>query len=183
MDLTLRHYRPADRDPVWRVHDRALRGSNLDYDPEYNRYLRHVRRSFVDAGGQFLVGTLPASALDGDHSALDDDDGRYVVAIGGYQPLDSLPPEDHPPAFGGASDRAARLRSVAVLPACQGRGVGSRLVDRVESDAREAGFGTLVLSSVASMSGARAFWRGRGYERLGEEPASGTDSVWFRTDC
>jgi ribosomal protein S18 acetylase RimI-like enzyme len=183
VDLTLRPYRPADRDPVWRVHDRALRASNLDYDPEYNRYLRHVRRSFVGAGGQFFVGTLPADAFDGDYPGLRDDDGRRVVAIGGYQPLDSLPSEDHPPAFDGVSDRTARVRSVAVLPACQGRGIGSRLVDRVESDAREAGFGTLVLSSVASMSGARAFWRARGYERLRETPVSGTDSVWFRTDC
>jgi GNAT superfamily N-acetyltransferase len=61
-------------------------------------------------------------------------------------------------------------------------GIGSALVDRLETDARGGGFDNLVLSSVAEMSGARAFWRRRGYERLRDCSVSGSDSVWFGTD-
>lgn len=182
MDLTLRPYRPHDRDPVWRVHDRALQASNLDYDPQYNRYLRHIDREFRDVGGCFVVGTVNPGALPEDAADLTVDD-RRLVALGGYQPLDALPAADHPPAFDGVAARTARIRSVAVLPACQGWGIGARLVDRLESEARRDGFKTLVLSSVAEMTGARAFWRRQGYARLREIPVSGTDSVWFRTEC
>lgn len=182
MNLTLRSYRSRDRDAIWRVHDRALRDSQLDYDPEYNRYLRHVDREFHDTGGCFVVGTVPADDLPVDAPDLLVD-GRRLVAIGGYQPLDALPAADHPPAFDGSAEQTVRIRSVAVLPACQGRGIGSRLVDRLEGAARMAGFETIVLSSVAEMTRARAFWRNRGYERLREIPVSGTDSVWYRSNC
>lgn len=182
MALTLRHYRPRDRDPVWRVHDRAFRNSELSYDPEYNRYLRHVEREFHAAGGAFVVGTVPPDTLAEDAPDLAVD-GRRLVAIGGYQPLDALPAADHPPAFDGSPDRTARIRSVAVLPACQGQAIGSRLVDRLEDEIGTAGFETVVLSSVAEMTGARAFWVDRGYERLRETPVSGTDSAWFRREC
>lgn len=179
MNLALRPARPDDRDPIWRVHDCALRASALDYDPEYNRYLRHVDREFHDEGGQFLVGTVPPGDVEGDadgHTV----EGRSIVAIGGYQPLSNLSPADHPPAFDRPADRTARVRSIAVLPACQGRGVGSTLVDRLEADARAAGFDHVVLSSVAEMTEARAFWRSLGYERLRACSVSGTDSVWYR---
>ncbi len=181
MTLALRPARPDDRDPIWRVHDRALRASKLDYDPEYNRYLRHVGREFHAEGGQFLVGTVPPGTVDGDTDGPTAD-GRSVVAIGGYQPLESLPAADMPPAFDAPADQTARVRSVAVVPACQGRGVGSALVDRLETDAREAGFDHVVLSSVAEMTGARAFWCDRGYRRLRNCSVSGSDSVWFGTD-
>lgn len=182
MDLTLRPYRHRDRDPVWRVHDYALRDSNLGYDPEYNRYLRHVEREFFDAGGEFVVGTVSPEMPSTDAADVAVDDG-WLVAIGGYQPLDALPAADHPPAFDGLPKRTARIRSVAVLPAAQGRGIGSRLVDHLENEAQAAGFETIVLSSVAEMTGARAFWADRGYERFGETGVSGTGSVWFRTEC
>jgi hypothetical protein len=116
MTLALRPALPADRDPIWRVHDRALRASNLDYDPEYNRYLRHVGREFHDQGGQFVVGTAPPAP-----------------------------------------------------------------VDRLEADARESGSDHFVLSSVAEMTGSRAFWADRGDERLQACSVSGSDGVWFRS--
>lgn len=177
MYCSVRSVRPADRDPLWRVHDRALRASALRYDPEYNRYLRHAERAFLDAGGEFLVGTVPPTSLDGDHDDLAVDD-RRLIAIGGYQPLSALSAADQPPGD-GSDEGTVRIRSVAVLPACQGQGVGADLVERLESTARRAGYDRVVLASVAEMADARAFWRAMGYERIGELPVSDADSVWF----
>lgn len=95
-------------------------------------------REFHDEGRQFLVGTALRAPVDGDTDALAVGE-RSVVAIGGYQPLDGLHPADHPPAFDTPTDRTARVRSVAVLPAYQGRGVGSSLVGRLEADAGAGG--------------------------------------------
>lgn len=50
-DLVIRRFAAPDTDPVWRVHDRTLRASAMDYDPAYNRYLRQVDREFFEPGG------------------------------------------------------------------------------------------------------------------------------------
>lgn len=159
-ELDVRRYEPRDRDDVWRVHDRALRDSEMAYDPEYNRYLRHVEHEFLDAGGEFLVGTVAPEG----HG----DDGP-LVAIGGYQPLpvlaedyDELGYTPREPAF----DDSVRIRSVAVLPAHQGTGVGTALTRELERRAAEHGFEQAFLETPRTLSAARAFWTGRGYEQV-----------------
>jgi GNAT superfamily N-acetyltransferase len=59
LPLEIRRYRPADHDAVWDLHNLALNqvnahGGNGAWDDD----LHHVRQVYLDAGGEFLVGTL-----------------------------------------------------------------------------------------------------------------------------
>jgi ribosomal protein S18 acetylase RimI-like enzyme len=65
----IRRYRPADKNAVWRVHERAFRAVSILFDPELDRDLRHVPEAYLREG-EFLVGTT---------------DGQ-VVAVGGFRP-------------------------------------------------------------------------------------------------
>src|SRR5687767_8610794 len=57
---------------------------------------------------------------------------------------------------------AALLRSLAVVPAQRGRGLGAALVERTERDAREQGIADLYLLTTT----AEKFFAARGYVRI-----------------
>lgn len=57
------------------------------------------------------------------------------------------------------------MRMLGVLPAAQGRGVGSALVDATLDHARELGWRRLVLTSMAWMPAAHRLYMGRGFVR------------------
>ncbi|HEY4231543.1 MAG TPA: GNAT family N-acetyltransferase [Thermoanaerobaculia bacterium] len=65
----------------------------------------------------------------------------------------------------------ARIRQMAVSPAHQGKGLGRRLLDEVESDLRARGFRRLQLSARSTAVG---FYEKLGYATLGEEYVSVT---------
>ncbi|WP_440990237.1 GNAT family N-acetyltransferase [Haloarchaeobius baliensis] len=167
-DLVIRRFAASDTDPVWRVHDQALRASAMDYDPEYNRYLRHVDREFFAPGGWFTVVEAP------DRDATTTTRGHAtepaVVAIGGLQPLAHVRDESaEPPSWLPAEEaETCRIRSVAVAPDLQGAGVGTALLERLERRADERGFDYAVLQTQTSMTQACRFYEGRGYATLAE---------------
>lgn len=70
-DLSIRRYEPADEAAVWTVHEQALRASPITFaeDVPGDEDLRAIRDEYLDAGGEFLVGTVNGN----------------VAAIGGYQ--------------------------------------------------------------------------------------------------
>ncbi|WP_256300502.1 GNAT family N-acetyltransferase [Haloarchaeobius salinus] len=166
-DLVVRRFEASDTDAVWRVHDRALRASAMAYDPEYNRYLRHVEREFFETGGWFTVVEAAdpgTAATTRDHAAE-----PAIVAIGGFQPLAYVREESDPPSWlPAAVDETCRIRSVAVAPDLQGVGVGTALLDRLERRAAERGFGDTILHTEASMEQACRFYEHRGYATLAE---------------
>ena len=178
--FAVRRYRPADRDPVWRVHDAALRDSAMEFSPEYNRYLRHVPAEFIETGGEFLV-----AAADPDPDAGSDaGDGRSVVGIGGYQPLSYLAGSggaDFPTEV-GTVDSTARVRSVAVLPEHQSSGVGTELMAELETRAADAGFDHLILKTTESLVAARRFYESLDYRPAGEAAPDGSAEthLWYR---
>ena len=59
----------------------------------------------------------------------------------------------------------ARIRQMAVTPALQGKGLGRRLMDRVEKDLRGCGIRTLVLNARESAVG---FYEKLGYSVVGD---------------
>lgn len=69
--LTLRRYVPADADRVWTVHERAMRAAPIEFveDAPADRPLTRISGHYLDAGGEFLVGTVDDT----------------TVAIGGFQ--------------------------------------------------------------------------------------------------
>ncbi|MFC4405901.1 GNAT family N-acetyltransferase [Haloarchaeobius iranensis] len=166
-DFVIRRFEASDTDAVWRVHDRALRASAMDYDPAYDRYLRHVEREFFETGGRFTVveaadrGTVATTR---DHAAE-----PAIVAIGGFQPLAYVREESDPPSWlPAAVDETCRIRSVAVAPDLQGEGIGTELLDRLATWAAERGFGYAVLKTDTSMAQACRFYERRGYESVAE---------------
>lgn len=170
LETEVRRYRPADRNPVWRVHDAALRASDMDFSPEYNRYLRHVESRFLDVGGEFLVAEITASDREGT-------DAGDLVAIGGYQPFAVLDPSDRGPVDVPA-DEAVRVRSVGVAPALQSLGIGTALLTELERRAADTGVRHAVLQSTASLERSHGFYESLGYRRV--ETTNGGDAVWFR---
>ncbi len=62
---------------------------------------------------------------------------------------------------------ACTLTNLAVAPAQQGAGVGSTLLDAVETWARSRGAAKLVLTSATHRDAAHAFYEHRGYARTG----------------
>lgn len=171
--MAVRRYEPRDRNAVWRVHDRALRDAWDAFDPEYNRYLRHVPREFLDAGGEFLV----ADAAPTDEPTPGEESG--VVAIGGYQPLATRVHSLSDLGLVGvhyAPEQAVRVRSVAVDPDWQGRGVGRGLMHELQRRAAAA-YDLVVLQSPAALPETHRFYESLGYERV--SGGSEDEYVWF----
>jgi ribosomal protein S18 acetylase RimI-like enzyme len=69
---------------------------------------------------------------------------------------------------------------VAVRPASQGRGVGSRMLRFAETRAAELGLRELRLFTNAAMVENRRWYLGLGYEETGRETQEGYDRVFFR---
>ena len=69
------------------------------------------------------------------------------------------------------------LLNVTVLPSLQGRGLGSRLLDALEAEARSRGFASLWLEVRQSNRRAQALYGRRGYREVGRRrgyyPAAG----------
>ena len=61
--LSLREYDRRDADAVWRLHELALRDAGTDpADVPGTDDLRDVETAYLDVGGAFFVGTVPAAA-------------------------------------------------------------------------------------------------------------------------
>jgi ribosomal protein S18 acetylase RimI-like enzyme len=71
-------------------------------------------------------------------------------------------------ATGVPDDDAYSLGSIYVHPDRQGEGVGSRLLERVEREARASIFDTLRLVVMADNEDAVGFYEARGFERAGD---------------
>lgn len=70
-----------------------------------------------------------------------------------------------------ANSTIARLYSIATHPAHLGRGVGTRLVDAAERQARARGYTCLRLEIRADNAASLALFRGRGYREFGRHAA------------
>lgn len=172
--MKVRRYDSSDRNAVWRVHDSALRAAWDAFDPEYNRYLRHIEREFLDAGGEFLV----CDAGPTDEPTPGENSG--VVALGGFQPLarrgyslDDLGLDGVP----YTAEQTVRVRSVAVAPEWQGRGVGTELMQELQRRAAKS-YEQVVLQSPAALPETHRFYESLGYERIPDD--EDPKYVWFR---
>ena len=123
--LELRQYDPRDADTVWTLHEWAMRDAGTDPDDVPGTGdLRDVAGSYLDAGGDFLVGVMddmgrgdrPPTTFDG-----------AVVAMGGVLPNEA----------GHADERtvsgAGELHRMRVAPTHQRRGYGQRLLAALEA--------------------------------------------------
>ena len=76
-----------------------------------------------------------------------------------------------------AREGEAEIRSLAVSPTATGEGIGEALTRHVIARAREAGFGSVVLSSSTTMHAAHRIYERLGFARLPERDWSPVPGV------
>jgi len=91
-------------------------------------------------------------------------EGRQIVAMGALRRCDA--------------DRA-ELKRMRVHPAAQRRGLGRRLLHRLEERALELGYQTLVLDTTVQQQAAQALYRNEGYRETGRRRAGAFELVFF----
>ena len=163
-DLSIRRYRPADRERVLELHEAALRDADAYAEGVPEPDLDDVEAHYLDSSREFLVG-------------LADD---RIVAMGAFRPVEDRVAE----AFDSLRRPAAELKRMRVAPSHQRQGFGQQVYAELERRARAAGFDELVLDVQAHQEGARRFYERRGFEveRRVEIEAFGEtlDTVFYR---
>ncbi len=148
-ELAIRPYEPADVERVWRVHERATRAVDAFADPDGieggvpttpEEHAGEARR--LADRGTLLVGEVAGT----------------VVATG------ALDPE-----VGAWADEpaAAELTHMRVEPDHWRQGYGQAMLAALEVEARDAGWTTLVLETLARQAAARGLYTANGYEPAG----------------
>jgi ribosomal protein S18 acetylase RimI-like enzyme len=157
--IGIRRAVPADAPRLRKLNEVALRQvdayaedaveSGMDED------LEDVEANYVDAGGDFFV----AETVGGTDSATD----PRIVGMGALEPIgeetfqaDAIVRDEDGPA--------AEITRMRVDPTYQRRGIGTRLVGRLEERARELGYDVLVLDTTARQTGAQRLYESFGYE-------------------
>jgi ribosomal protein S18 acetylase RimI-like enzyme len=161
--LTLRKYRPADRERVLAVHEAALRDEGVYVESAPEPDLADIEAAYPDRGGVFLVGTV---------------DGR-VVGTGAVRPAQGYIAE-----YLDVDEDTAEVKRMRVASALQGRGYGRRIYDELERRARDRGFGELVLDTMQTLTAARGLYESAGFEFVRRErfndPAEPFELLFYR---
>lgn len=128
-------------------------GAYVDDVPEPD--LDDVEASYLDEGGEFLVGEV---------------DGR-IVAMGAFRPATGYLAEflEDPPAA------TAELKRMRVDPDHQRRGYGRRVYEGLERRARDRGFTDLALDVTPDQTGARRLYEAMGFEAVRRESVRPND--------
>jgi len=128
------------------------------------------------AGGEFVVGTLPAPADDDDESRLPELEGGRLVAAGGFRPTDAGYEDER------AAENAAELHRMRVAPTHQGRGNGRALLSELERRALAAGFRLLLATTAVRQRSAVEFYPAAGYREVGRSTYGDYDLVHFEKE-
>jgi GNAT superfamily N-acetyltransferase len=185
--LSLRTYDPHDEAAVWALHEWAIAETGVDpSDIPGTDDLRTIEASYLDTGGDFVVGVVDAdspqpdpspatTSASGDDIDLTTTDGT-LAAMGGYLPNQA-----------GHSDErdrpgAAELHRMRVAPPYQRRGFGRALLSDLERRAAAAGFDTLLATTSTRQAAALAFYAEQGCDRTGTSTAGAYELVHFKKD-
>jgi ribosomal protein S18 acetylase RimI-like enzyme len=145
--LTLRRYREDDAERVRELHETAMRELEAFVDDLPDVDLNDVHGSYVEPGGEFLVGEL------------DEVDGE-IVAMGAFRPVEGYLTE----LLSDLPESTAEVKRMRVDPAWQGQGFGGGMLTALEERARERGFTHLVLDTTAAMEAAQGLYESHGFE-------------------
>jgi len=142
--MHVREATPADAPAVRRVADAAWHDAHADI----------VGAEAVEEflAEYYAVEDLRARYRDSESTTFVAEDGAVV----GY-------------ASGVPGDGAYHLGAIYVHPERQGEGVGSRLLEAVESQAREADYDTLQLAVMTDNDEARDFYEPHGFEHAADD--------------
>jgi GNAT superfamily N-acetyltransferase len=177
-DLHVRRHEAGDADAVRTLHEWAMGETDTDPgDVPGTEDLDSVEASYLDAGGEFLVGVLdgdPATATPAgaDRRPPAVADGT-LVAMGGVLPSAAGHDEER------RVEGAAALHRMRVAPTHQGRGYGRAILDALEAAARERGFDVVLATTARTQPRAVAFYPAAGYDLVGESTAAGYELVHY----
>ena len=99
-------------------------------------------------------------------------DGAFLVAYD----------DDQPVACAGLRrlpDGSGEVKRMYVVPDARGRGLGRRLLERLEDDARELGYTRLRLDTGAQLTEAKQLYRSAGYHEIDDYNGNTAASHWF----
>lgn len=165
MSLTFRGYDPRDADAVVTLDDWAMRAAGTDpTDIPGHGDIERIGSAYLDAGGDFLVGTLDTGSgsfdtADRGRERLETFDG-LLVAMGGYLPNEAGYDDER------SVGDAAELHRMRVAPPVQGRGHGTDLLAALEERVAAAGFSRVLATTARRQERAVALYLGAGYERV-----------------
>ena len=173
-DLRLRRCRADDVEAILELDGWALREAGTDpADVPGSGDLRELPASYREAGGAFVVGTLPEAAANGRLPALTD---GHLVAAGGFRPTDAGYEDER------VVEDAAELHRMRVAPPHQGRGYGRELLSELERRALAAGFRRLLATTAARQRSAVAFYPAAGYREVGRSTYGEYELVHFQKE-
>ncbi|MCX6770654.1 MAG: GNAT family N-acetyltransferase [Candidatus Micrarchaeota archaeon] len=99
-----------------------------------------------------------------------DDRGEFLIAtIGGR--LVGMG------AFRKKDEKTAEIKRMRVRPDLQKKGIGTRLLEKLEAKAKELGYGRLILDSTTKQAGALSFYRKKGYTECGRKRVGKFDVI------
>lgn len=186
--LSIRSYDSRDEAAVWTLHEWAMQDTGVDpADIPGTDDLRAIESSYLDVGGEFVVGIVDDATATRDRShatrtSAADPPGRLttrdgtLAAMGGYVPNRA--------GYGDERDRpgAAGLHRMRVAPPYQRRGYGRALLTELERRAKADGFGVVLATTSTRQTAALAFYEERGYERTATSTAGAYELVHFQKD-
>lgn len=146
--IDVRRYRATDRQAVLDLHSPVPTETPARVPDDPPPDLADVETYYLDAGGEFLVGTLDES----------------ILATAAYGPVSEWRRERTPDL--GSETR--EVRRVRVHPEHRREGYGSALYDALAERAREARIAWFVLDIGVENEPARRFFESHGFEETGE---------------
>ncbi|WP_408958166.1 N-acetyltransferase family protein [Natrinema sp. 74] len=155
--VTIRRYQPADGSRVRELHEAAMRDVGAYVESVSDDDLERVRETYVDAGGEFLVGERDDT----------------IVAMGAFRPVDGS--ESVATVVSDLAPSAVELTRLRVAPDHQRRGYGRRLYEALERRARSTGADELVLDTMARQTAACSLYESQGFEEVHRERIDGFD--------
>jgi ribosomal protein S18 acetylase RimI-like enzyme len=155
--MEIRRYQPRDADAVRRLNDEVLRDAGTDpADIPHPDDIEDVQSTYIDTGGEFLVaeredaGSDATESSDASGTAASSGAASRVVGMGGLR----------------VDGREGELFRMRVAIDRQGEGIGTALLDALESAARERGVERLSAWTAKRQSAAVAFYPTHGYEQV-----------------
>lgn len=143
-EVTFRRFRQADHDAVLSLHEKALRDVGSYVEGMIDSDLGHIVDSYIDVGGEFLVGDL-----DGD-----------IIAMGGLRPITGYLRD----FIDGSDDGVGEIKRMRVDPNFQRKGIGQAIYASLESRAGDLGFRELALDTDPENEGVCRFYEHQGFD-------------------
>ena len=153
LNVTIRGYKQTDFDEVWNLHERALKKTNA-FASGHGPWDEDLKNipEVYDKAG----GTFVIAELEG-----------KVIGMGALKRIDA---------------ETAELKRMRVQPEYQGQGLGTKLLELLESRAKELGYSRLILDTSLQQQAALHIYTKHGYKEYKRGELGGLDTVWMKKD-